>query len=576
MRVQFANQVSPWRFFAYFKQCFSKPTDVLPIMSTTLVPGEIWVQIFGHLSKRDLKALRLSGNHYLGSLASSLLFKTAYIAARKGVIDTFMAVTTHPEYRKYVQEIVYDSSHFSPDVVVKHLHERYGPALTTLFREQEHILNTELQKSLDKAFACLSNIKRVTYADMTRVACLPGDFNGSSCELLDDEKELLICKNEAARPTASDYPCRLKPGIPCKGHEDNRRNHTKPGGFITLMQALASHKAHKVPHLSLGNRRHAAGTGGISYWFFSRFNTEITHPFLGPVFASLRTLDLTVSSDWPLELQHERCCTSQKPSRDVVRKAARGSFASVDLATLLCPAQNLQEIKLAGECLTYSLRLTDTFSGHTWSKLQVVTLQYFEGSAQEIEDFVTRHAMSLTHLSVDHFVLTSGSWKPLGRALPAVAPNLQLIFGFVYAGNYYCPVENIFPLTSRDFDESGLKIKDEISRWSAEDEDDEDEDSESDSDSDSDRLYYSSDDSTPSTASNPRRKPDVDLLDTLAPATREMVESLQAALPGCPVDQCLNMLDEKDDDLEKARKALFRRFGYTMLECLVRGSLFFS
>ena len=540
-------------------------------MNTTFfVPGEIWVQIFGNLNKLDLKALRLSGNHYLGSLASSLLFKTAYIASRKGVIDTFMALTTHPEFCKYVEEIVYDSSLFSPDVVVKYIHERYGPTLATLFSNQEHILISELQNCLGTAFGCLLNIKRVKYADMTRVACLPGDFNGSSYEPLDDAKELLIYRNESARPLATDCHCRLKPGIPCVGHEDDSKNHTKFRGLITLMQALAIHKASGVSHLSLGNTIHAAGTGGIPYWFFSRFNAEITHPFLGPVFASLRTLDLTISSDWPLELQHKRSCTSQNPFGDAMMKAVPESFASVDLATILCPAQNLQEVKLAGECLTYSLRLIDTFSSHTWAKLQVVTLQYFQGSVQEIEDFVTRHTMSLTHLSIDHFFLTSGQWKALGRALPPVAPNLELIFGFVYIGNYYCPVERVFPLANQDFDESGLKIKGERSRWSAEDEDDDDEDSES--DSESDRLSFSSDDSTPSTASNPRRKPDGDLLDTLTPARREMVEYLQAALPGCPVDQCQNMLDRANDDRELAKRSLFEEFGYTKLECLVRRS----
>ena len=100
--------------------------------------------MFGYLSKRDLKAVRLSGSHYLGSLASSLIFTTAYIAARKAVLNTFMALTTHPEFCNYVKEIVYDSSHISADVVRQNKHEKCGSSLAKMFQEQEHFHDGQL------------------------------------------------------------------------------------------------------------------------------------------------------------------------------------------------------------------------------------------------------------------------------------------------------------------------------------------------------------------------------------------------------------------------------------------------
>ena len=51
---------------------------------------------------------------------------------------------------------------------------------------------------------------------------------------------------------------------------------------------------------------------------------------------------------------------------------------------------------------------------------------------------------------------------------------------------------------------------------------------------------------------------------------RDSVEYLQAELPGCPVDQCRNMLIWKKGDREAAKGELFRELGYTKRECLVR------
>ena len=212
----------------------------------------------------------------------------------------------------------------------------------------------------------------------------------------------------------------------------------------------------------------------------------------------------------------------------------------------------------------------------------MVDLTYFKGSETELEEFVKRHSSSLRHLVVDHFILTSGSWKTLGAVVPAVVPELELIFGFVYVGNWSYPFASMYPLASKDFDESGLKIKDRTKRWDGEGEDGDEDDNidksedDSESDSESECLSYSSDDSTPSTASNPRRKPDLDILPTLTPSMREKVQYIREALPGCPVQNCQDELINTDGDHEKARKALFERFGYTELECVVGKAQSFS
>ena len=288
------------------------------------------------------------------------------------------------------------------------------------------------------------------------------------------------------------------------------------------------------------------------------------------MFNSFRKLDLTISCDWPAGSQQQRCSTSQERSENAVTTAADELFDSMDLATLLCLAQNLQVVELAGQCLTYSLRFADTFASDTWSNLRAVTLRYFKGSSQELEDFVKRHTTSLKHLLVDYFSLTSGTWKALESALPAVAPDLEMAFGLVFRRNRCC---NIFPLANEDFDESGLKIDGARREWTGEDEDedgDEDLDETEDLESESDSLSCSSDDSSASTASNPRRKPDSDLLSSLTPAMRDKIDNIGKGLPGCPADHCLNTLIKAKGDHEAARRSLFKRFGYTQVECLVR------
>ena len=281
-------------------------------MTVTNVPSEVWIQTFGYLSKGDLKAVRLSGSHYLDSLASSLLFTTAYIAARKAVLNTFIALTTHPEFCNYVKEIVYDSSYISSQVVGQNKNQKCGSSLATLFEEQEDIHGGQLQSALDKAFRSLPNVIKVRYADMSRVAILPGDCDCSTWEHHDYQEEPLMHRIKSVSSRSYRFDCRVEPAVACTHHENKNEIHMKYSGFVDLMQALSSSAAIEVSDLSLGKRNHAAGTGGISYWFFSTINAAITHPYLNPLFSSLRKLDLAICSDWLTKIRQERYLTSEE------------------------------------------------------------------------------------------------------------------------------------------------------------------------------------------------------------------------------------------------------------------------
>ncbi|KAL2053885.1 hypothetical protein ABVK25_005814 [Lepraria finkii] len=62
--------------------------------ATTSLPNEIWLEILGYCSKKDLKTVRLTGKKYLEMLVSQQLFTAAYVAARRDVLDIFKKLTT--------------------------------------------------------------------------------------------------------------------------------------------------------------------------------------------------------------------------------------------------------------------------------------------------------------------------------------------------------------------------------------------------------------------------------------------------------------------------------------------------
>lgn len=201
--------------------------------ASEILSNETWLQILGYLSKPDLKALRLSMKPHLISLASSLPFTTAYIAARKGVLDTFTNLTTHPIYRAYVKEIVFDSSWIDSATVAKYANHKTRSALDRLFQEQEDIQANELQTRLKNAFKCLSNVTTVSYADLSQISCLPGDCNDSmwNCDYSDGP---LIRRLESNRgPTEIGICCLMDgKGIGCSDHADQFQYRRRFGGLV--------------------------------------------------------------------------------------------------------------------------------------------------------------------------------------------------------------------------------------------------------------------------------------------------------------------------------------------------------
>ena len=78
-------------------------------------PNEIILSVLEPLSKGDLKSIRLVSRSW-SKCASVYLFDHVYISVNKEDLDVFKAVTEHDELKHYVRTLVYDASHFIPNI----------------------------------------------------------------------------------------------------------------------------------------------------------------------------------------------------------------------------------------------------------------------------------------------------------------------------------------------------------------------------------------------------------------------------------------------------------------------------
>ena len=516
--------------------------------TSEVLPNEIWLQTFTYLGKVDLKNLRLSMNPHFGSLASSLLFTTAYVAARKGVLNTFRNLTTHPIYRAYVKEVVFDSSWVDSNMITLLSSSNHKPAWA-LFQEQDEIQWKISQIRLEEAFQCLLNVKKVSYADLSRISCLPGDNNNDPACGSDYADGSLILRIESDfLPHEIETGCLLiRKDVDCPVHSDECQYRRHFGGLFPLLRVLSNSACKTLQQLSLGSRFHACMDAGIPHWFLLS-DTKITtfHSFPN-VFHGLRKLELSVTVT---HLGFPSSSSQLHPHH----------FSGGDLVDLLSLAESLEELTLIGDPKAAKrLCVTRTLGTREWPRLRIVYLKWFDASVSELEGFLKRHTLSLRRLTLDEFNLTSGSWQHIGAIVPVMNPALELILGFLSTQNHPDNAGVIFPLSSIDLDVSGPSDNwyDKARRTAdIESQDDNEEEDQSENGSgvgydeydvgereldDLDDLEYSSDDSSPET-DEPRRKRENDLLDTIDADLRSKVEYLRSELPGCPVQECLRAL----------------------------------
>ena len=107
-----------------------------------------------------------------------MIFTTARVAARRGVLAIFNAIATHPNLSKHVVEIVFDCSWFDPHIVELYAMEKHSEGRDNYieaFHEQERILAHEMGLALFNAVRAFTKLRRVICADYYRFSGFLGD-----------------------------------------------------------------------------------------------------------------------------------------------------------------------------------------------------------------------------------------------------------------------------------------------------------------------------------------------------------------------------------------------------------------
>ena len=390
------------------------------------LPNELWDDVLGYLTKHDLKTLRLAGRSHLANLASPKLFTTAYIAARRGVIDALAGLASHSVLRHHVKTFIFDSSYLDPEIngelsgddwsnAVEAVHEDKELALA--FAHQEYIQTYELRPALEQAFEAFPNIENIVYADMSRTACLPGDKLGSVKSLLDSThphlRRLLTGKFRKRV-----FACCLEGECGKKHLNFYRRQYS---GLATMLEVMDLHELDSLSELSFGSNAAAPSTAGIPCFFLEK-TARTFKPLLHSVW-HLRKLDLTL------------CFPSlqQGPLRPGVgRSTAREGLDYAGLKRLLEYAGGLEELYLSGEVDVATLSLDKFWPDQTLGSLKRLLLRTTEASCTELSSLAWCNRHTLQHLELDDFNLLSEGWPWITQFVQKHAPNLNVVYGYTW------------------------------------------------------------------------------------------------------------------------------------------------
>ena len=127
------------------------------------------------------------------------------------------------------------------------------PALVSFFQQQEDIQGHELRIHLEKAFQCLSNVKKVSYADLSRISCLPGDCNEPTGVYDYSDGPLMGRLESDQRPSNIGLCCLMNErNAGCSGHGVEFQYRRKFGGLVLLLQVLSDYASTTLEQMNFG------------------------------------------------------------------------------------------------------------------------------------------------------------------------------------------------------------------------------------------------------------------------------------------------------------------------------------
>ena len=378
--------------------------------SLPTLPNELLRDIAQHLTRKDLKSIRVVCSH-LDDFACPLIFTTAVCAARRGVLEAFKALSNCPKLSQYVTELVYDSSIFDQEVVKQFetdaIKSELSPDASSSpqgrekyidgYREQTKILGFELLPALANALRAFSNLRRIIYADYSRLPC----FRWDRVEDLGQQFRLATFHLPEPRPEALQYPLlqHLQKDTPLRAMYL---------GFLVLMKGLfrTGCKA-RIEDLRIGNHQYSRGHGGIpDILFMAMFDGSYgqSTAFLD----NIRKLDITLTYCTRCDLAN-----------------VLPQFHNLQLLRFVGPICSPQREQHAPDLLEPVVRFPSSGEGTIWPHLSKLELKWVASSTVDLFEFLKYHKSSLRFVNLYEVYLDKkNQWHYLVSSFRSTYPNV--------------------------------------------------------------------------------------------------------------------------------------------------------
>ncbi|KAI4188162.1 MAG: hypothetical protein LQ346_005375 [Caloplaca aetnensis] len=394
------------------------------------LPAELFIEIFHHLSKAELKILRQVCSR-IKELANPLLFTTAYIATRRRAFDAFKNLSSHPDLSQHVVEIVYDCSWFdigtaeayryslSPttaqaprvyaDARMRELHaadpesRKSRANYVEACEEQAKIVREELGPTVQDAVKNFPHVRRLIYADFSRASTSDCDCDriedlGGAFRLMETQWTWITW------PSRPSHLCRTL------FHPGNDHCCSRYVGLALFLQALSQPNCKmEISDLRIGDSTYAPGAGGIPDFLFLGLSDNLHGPSFP--FKTLRKLDLTISNGVSARSWQSHQSFPQFPHLELLRLVAPPCPPVLSLS-----APVLREP---------AIQLSDYCGQAHWPRLRALELRWIASGTIEFLSFLNRHKDTLRFINLsDIYIHERSNWKIIVRGLRSMFPSL--------------------------------------------------------------------------------------------------------------------------------------------------------
>ncbi|KAL8897629.1 MAG: hypothetical protein Q9192_002483 [Flavoplaca navasiana] len=375
-----------------------------------MLPNELFRDISEYLTRKDLKSIRVVCSR-LDNFASPLIFTTAVCAARRGVLEAFTGLSNCPKLSQHVRELVYDSSIFYQETVKQF--ETYATKSESSpdassspegrekyidgYREQTKILRSELSSALVNAVRAFSNLRRIIYADFSRLPC----FRWDRVEDLGPEFRLATFHLPEPKNEALQYP--LLQHL----QKDTQLRPMYLGFAVLLRELFRTGCKTQIEDLRIGDHQYSRGNGGIpDILFMAMFDGGYgqSTAFLD----SIRKLDITLTY-----------CTRRDHA------AVLSQFHNLQLLRIVGPMCSPQKGQYAPDLFEPVVRFPSNGEDIIWPHLSKLELKWVASSMVDLHRFLDHHKNGLRFVNLyEAYLDKRNQWQYIVSSFRSIYPDM--------------------------------------------------------------------------------------------------------------------------------------------------------